>query len=205
MKPTAERSYRAMLWTLAFFGLALDQGTKYGVFKWLYNDGYGDKRQVVAGVFELLADYGERQDTGANTLQTWSGPVLPKVNHGALFGFGREHVTAANVTFAVISIAAAIAIIYWSTRPTTARDPSLCGALGLILAGTLGNFYDRVVFNGVRDFLHFYWFEWPVFNVADCCLVCGAGLLLVQAFLNPQPVADVPKENAMSVEVAHVP
>jgi len=55
--------------------------------------------------------------------------------------------------------------------------------LGLILAGTLGNLYDRVVFNGVRDFLYFHLIEWPVFNIADCCLVCGAFLLLAQAFL----------------------
>ena len=40
-----------------------------------------------------------------------------------------------------------------------------------------------MVFNGVRDFLHWnYLFDWPVFNVADCCLVCGACLLLLQAF-----------------------
>jgi signal peptidase II len=58
------------------------------------------------------------------------------------------------------------------------------------LAGTLGNLYDRLVFGGVRDFLHFYWFQWPVFNVADCCLVCGAGLLLIQAFCMHQPAGD---------------
>ena len=39
--------------------------------------------------------------------------------------------------------------------------------------------YDRVVYGGVRDFLHFYWFEWPVFNFADCCLVGGAILTFV--------------------------
>ncbi len=60
----------------------------------------------------------------------------------------------------------------------------MCIALGLILAGTLGNLYDRVVFGGVRNFLYwFYLVDWPVFNFADCCLVCGAGLLLLQAFL----------------------
>ena len=57
----------------------------------------------------------------------------------------------------------------------------LMAALGLILGGTVGNLYDRLVFNGVRDFLYFYYIEWPVFNFADCCLVVGAGLLLVQA------------------------
>jgi signal peptidase II len=38
------------------------------------------------------------------------------------------------------------------------------------------------VFGGVRDFLHWCKPEWPVFNIADCCLVCGAGLLLFEAF-----------------------
>jgi lipoprotein signal peptidase len=79
-------------------------------------------------------------------------------------------------------------------------------ALGLILGGTVGNLFDRLVFGGVRDFLYFYKIDWPVFNVADCCLVVGAGILLVQAVLfapadeskpaaaQPAPVApEVPK------------
>ena len=57
----------------------------------------------------------------------------------------------------------------------------LFNGTNLILAGTVGNLFDRVVFGGVRDFLYFYLIEWPVFNVADCCLVIGAGMLLVQA------------------------
>ena len=88
----------------------------------------------------------------------------------------------ANGVFAAISIVAALAILYWGTRGVTKRDGILTTALGLILAGTLGNLYDRLVFGGVRDFLYFYWINWPVFNVADCCLVCGMFLLLVQAF-----------------------
>ncbi|MGL4422151.1 MAG: signal peptidase II, partial [Gemmataceae bacterium] len=66
-----------------------------------------------------------------------------------------------------------------------ATDRWLSMALGLILGGTLGNFYDRVVFGGVRDFLYFYKIEWPVFNIADCCLVVGAAILLVQALFTP--------------------
>jgi lipoprotein signal peptidase len=101
-----------------------------------------------------------------------------------LFGFLRDYKTLANSLFAAVSIAAALAIGYWSARPQTSRDFLLSGALGLILAGTLGNLYDRLIFGGVRDFLHFFWFQFPVFNVADSCLVFGAGLLLLQAFLN---------------------
>jgi lipoprotein signal peptidase len=174
----SERTYRILLWILALTGLSLDQASKYGVFAWLAN--VPGHEYVVfrtdKGGFQLVAQF----DEGG----------VPHVNQGALFGFLRDHKELANGGFALISFLAAAAIIYWSTHRHTARDRWLCGALGLILAGTLGNFYDRVVFNGVRDFLHWnYLFDWPVFNIADCCLVCGACLLLLQAFAT-QPTSD---------------
>src|SRR5262249_39846060 len=78
------------------------------------------------------------------------------------------------------SLLAAVGISLWALlkRPT---DRWLCVALGLILGGTVGNLFDRIVFGGVRDFLYFYWFEFPVFNVADSCLVVGASLLFLRA------------------------
>jgi signal peptidase II len=129
-------------------------------------------------------------------LRTWSGEFLPRVNHGALFGMGQAYATWANLVFACVSLLAATAIIWWSLRPAAARDGVLCTALGLILAGTLGNLYDRLVFNGVRDFLYWSrWFEWPVFNIADCCLVCGVCLLTLQALFHAKtdvaPTADL--------------
>src|SRR6266851_5511869 len=194
----SERSFRGLLWGFALLGAALDLSTKYGFFKWLHDNPGGNgqiladgtvthgERIVVPGAFKLLAQFDtERQPrTGLlATLRTLNLNASPKVNQGALFGLGGEYAHLANAAFAGVSVLAAFAILYWSTRRTTARDWSLCAALGLILAGTLGNLYDRVVFNGVRDFLYFHLIEWPVFNVADCCLVCGAFLLLAQAFL----------------------
>lgn len=170
-----ERSYRALLWTLALTGLLLDQGTKYGVFHWL-SGGEGSSFTVFGAEesgFRIIAQF---EPDGA-------GNWRPHVNHGALFGFLRHWEGAANGGFATVSLLAALAIAFWSTQQATARDPWLCAALGLILAGTLGNFYDRVVYHGVRDFLHWnLFFDWPVFNIADCCLVTGACLLLLQAF-----------------------
>jgi lipoprotein signal peptidase len=181
----SERSYRALLWTLALLGLGLDQASKYGVFAWLReaeDNTFVVFRTAERQGFQLVAQF-ERDDAGR---------VVPHVNQGALFGFLRDHKSAANGGFAAISLMAAAAIVWWSTQKATARDRWLCASLGLILAGALGNVYDRVVFNGVRDFLHWnYLFDWPVFNVADCCLVAGACLLLLQAF-GPQtaPVGD---------------
>jgi lipoprotein signal peptidase len=189
-----DRSYRWLVVTLAVVGLLADQGSKYGVFRWLY-DGpagggvyYRGEREVVEGWFRLTAEYDPTVpacDCAFRPFQTWSAPVLPRVNHGALFGIGGEHKDLANQVFAAVSLIAAAGIVLWTTRPATAADGWLCAALGLILGGTIGNLYDRVVFNGVRDFLYFYKIDWPVFNVADCCLVVGAGMLLVHAFLNP--------------------
>jgi lipoprotein signal peptidase len=185
----AERSYRKLFWGLAAVGLVLDQATKYGVFRWLYYNGQVDpgnplvrRNPVVPDIFDLTAVF--TKDEGSGVLRTWSAPDMPQVNHGALFGFLSEHVGLANVLFAVISLAAAVAITWWSARPAARRELGLSAALGLILAGTLGNLFDRLVFGGVRDFLllHYYAREWPVFNVADCCLVLGAFLLLGQAF-----------------------
>jgi lipoprotein signal peptidase len=188
-----ERTYRTLLWILAFTGLILDQSSKYAVFAWLGEK--SDHEHVVfrtdSGGFQLVAQF-ERDNFGQEVRDA-VGTRVPHVNQGALFGFLRDHKTLANSGFAIISLLAAAAIIYWSTHKSTARDRWLCAALGLILAGTLGNFYDRVMFNGVRDFLHWnYLFDWPVFNIADCCLVCGACLLLLQAFAT-QPANDETK------------
>ncbi len=180
-----ERSYRVLLWILALSGLILDQSSKYGVFAWL--GGESNREYVV-----FRTDMGTGFQFVAQFESDAAGKLIPHVNQGALFGFLRDHKTLANSGFAVISLLAAAAIVYWSMHKSTARDRWLCCALGLILAGTLGNFYDRIVFNGVRDFLHWnYLFDWPVFNIADCCLVCGAGLLLLQAFAT-QPAKDEP-------------
>ena len=51
-------------------------------------------------------------------------------------------------------------------------------ALGLIMAGALGNCYDRLAFGHVRDFVHFHvdsvGFDCAIFNFADNMLVAGA-------------------------------
>jgi signal peptidase II len=60
--------------------------------------------------------------------------------------------------------------------------------LGLLLAGVLGNMYDRVVYGYVRDMIHALprWpdlFPW-IFNVADSLLCVGVGLMVLYSFLH---------------------
>jgi signal peptidase II len=212
-----DRTYRWLLIGLAVIGLAADQTTKYRVFRWLYKDGvfaekFGNSYLVFPG-FKILAQFEEDAalcDCGFASLQTWSAPVMPRVNQGALFGMAGSRKEDANNFFAAVSVVAALGILFWGLRRSTAREPWLMAALGLILAGTIGNLYDRLVFHGVRDFIYWYIvegrYDWPVFNVADCCLVVGAGLLLYQAiFLAPRTDEKSQKSIAAFPAVSEAP
>ncbi|HEX4764912.1 MAG TPA: signal peptidase II [Lichenihabitans sp.] len=54
-------------------------------------------------------------------------------------------------------------------------------ALGLLIGGALGNVIDRIAYGAVADFVYFHVgaFHWYVFNGADCAIVLGVALLLV--------------------------
>ena len=56
--------------------------------------------------------------------------------------------------------------------------------LWLVVAGGLGNLYDRLAYGYVVDFIELLFIDFAIFNVADICVCCGAVIaaaaLLVQ-------------------------
>ncbi len=54
-----------------------------------------------------------------------------------------------------------------------------------IIGGALGNFYDRITFKAVPDFidLHYGNFHWFTFNVADIFITIGIFSFLIKGFL----------------------
>ena len=55
------------------------------------------------------------------------------------------------------------------------RHPLGCTAGALIISGGLGNIIDRIRFGYVVDMIHLeFWPSYPVFNIADMTVVCGA-------------------------------
>lgn len=85
------------------------------------------------------------------------------------------------VLFYIISIVASIVLLlYLKTLTEDYRTLSRIGVV-LMLAGTMGNFIDRLLFQYVRDFLDFIilGYDFPIFNVADMCLCIGIGLVIL--------------------------
>ncbi len=101
-------------------------------------------------------------------------------NSGAAFGFA----PAGASIFLIASIAVSIGLVVYVAR--TPGTPWTDAVLGLILGGTVGNGFDRIVFGTVTDFVNVHF--WPVFNVADSAISIGVALLLA-SYLIRRPSA----------------
>lgn len=154
-----------LFWGIALGGAAFDLSTKQAVFARVGQPG-SPSVTLVPNVLELVTSH----------------------NKGALWGFAKSYPYSAQI-FAGLSILAGIAIVYWLFVKRAAVDAWLTVALGLIMAGAIGNCYDRLVFGYVRDFVYFHVdpidFQCAIFNFADNMLVAGAILLMILA-LRPE-------------------
>jgi signal peptidase II len=100
-------------------------------------------------------------------------------NSGAAFGL----VPAAAGIFLIASVAVAIGLVVYVARTPTNLPAG--AVLGLILGGTIGNGFDRLVFGTVTDFVNFHFF--PVFNVADSAITIGVVALIASYVLRKSP------------------
>lgn len=113
------------------------------------------------------------------------------INVGALFGMGAGF----GKVFAILSVLAAVGIFVWLSVYRAIDKWWLTVALGCVLAGIVGNLYDRLGLwyqpgmpdewrSAVRDWILFRYkdYTWPNFNLADSFLVVGACMLAIHSF-----------------------
>lgn len=100
-------------------------------------------------------------------------------NTGGAWGIFNKH-TWALTAFSIVVMAAIVVGYLW--LPKVKKMRPMRYSIVLITAGALGNIIDRVALGKVTDMFSFDFIDFPVFNVADICIVCGcilAGILLV--------------------------
>jgi signal peptidase II len=105
------------------------------------------------------------------------------LNHGSAFSLNEGR----GPLISVLALAV-VAVLLRSGRHAT--RPLAAVALGLVLGGALGNLSDRAfregdgfLGGGVVDFIDVQW--WPIFNIADSAVVCGAFMLIVASWREP--------------------
>lgn len=124
--------------------LALDQWVKYWTVTHL---ALGEARAFLPGFLELLRVH----------------------NYGAAWSsFSGMRWVLVVVTTAIVATVAVLAL------KKVVRHPLGLAACALIVSGGLGNIIDRVRLGYVVDMFNFQFMNYPVFNVADICVVCGA-------------------------------
>lgn len=103
------------------------------------------------------------------------------VNTGSAFSFlaGKSW---AQIFFKVITCFALIAFVGAYFYALINRYKTLSVSTVLIFSGTVGNFIDRLLYNGVTDFIKFDFISFPIFNFADILLTFGVIFFIVHFF-----------------------
>ncbi len=110
-------------------------------------------------------------------------------NKGAAFSFLSEAGGWQRIFFVSLSSAISIFLVFWLkqiTQDEKQKNNQLIQiAIALILGGAIGNLIDRALTGEVVDFIQVYYstYYFPAFNIADSAITLGAGLLILDMFL----------------------
>lgn len=100
-------------------------------------------------------------------------------NSGAAWGMFQGQM----VFFYIVTVVV-VGLLLYIYRKEAKNNLLMQLSLTLLLAGAIGNFIDRVLFQEVVDFVDvlIFGYDFPIFNVADSALTIGVILMLIEFF-----------------------
>lgn len=137
-------------------------------------------------IFAVAADYITKQIVTRSMelyeeIPVWNGVFHWKYiqNTGAAFGILKN----SREVFMVISV---IAIIVMAVYLVLTRTENVWWIVGisLLVGGGIGNMIDRIALGYVIDFMYVALIDFAIFNVADCFVCIGVGILLLMTLLD---------------------
>ena len=122
------------------------------------------------------------------------------LNDGAAFGMGTGNPVANRVIYLIVASLISIGLICYLVMKRKGMTKFIRATLIMVIVGAFGNMIDRVfygplqgnegLFTGcVVDWIDFWWFWKFVFNIADCCIVIAAFMLII--YIIVQEVKDM--------------
>jgi signal peptidase II len=107
-------------------------------------------------------------------------------NSGAAFSFLSDAGGWQRWFFSGIAMVVGLFLLAWLLRLQAGQKTLAC-SLSLILAGALGNLWDRLELGYVVDFIsvHYQSYYFPAFNIADSAITIGAILILLDMLIHP--------------------
>lgn len=102
-------------------------------------------------------------------------PFIPRIlglNFATNTGGGWSILNKHTWLLSIVSIVVALIILFVLVRRLV-RHPFGVVSLTVVLAGAIGNLIDRIRLEYVVDMFQTLFMDFPIFNVADICIVCG--------------------------------
>lgn len=137
---------------------------------------------LIAIILLIAADQAVKFWTVAHLELGETAPLLPGlVELLRLHNYGAAWSSLSGMRWLLIALTSAVMVFLAVLLiRRVVRHPLGRTALTLTLAGGIGNLIDRVYLGYVVDMFHFqFWPSYPVFNVADICVVVGVILFLL--------------------------
>ncbi len=143
-------------------------------------------KHVLIGIATILIDQ-ITKIAAASSLSSGSITIIPgffRFTYAENSGAAWSMLEGKMWFFYIITVIALIAMVMFY-RNQADSDELIKVSLVLMMAGTIGNFIDRLCFQHVRDFLDFtiFGYDFPIFNVADMALCIGVFLIIVDVML----------------------
>ncbi len=171
-----------LIFWIAFAVLALDQISKY----WIVSShvigtlGYTGSLYDVSSLRAFLSQSAVAQQNAIPQDGTFI--VLSFTpNDAALWGLGSGNPWASRLLLAMTAVF--IFLLLFFTIRSGRKMPKLSRVIaGLLVGGSIGNLYDRIVFGYVRDMICTKFIDFPIFNIADSAICIAIALLVFEAF-----------------------
>ena len=138
---------------------------------------------IIDQIFKIIIGFGIDLNTSFVVIKNFFN-ISNVHNYGAAFS-----ILYGNRIFLVFISLFALFFIYYFLIKNKELSKLDTAIYSLLIGGILGNLFDRIVFGYVVDFFDFriFGYDFPVFNIADICIVCSVFLLIfdcIRGYIN---------------------